>query len=129
MSVSSDRDRRRGVETELFGLRARGSRFLYVLDRSASMSELGGKPLRTLKAELEKSLLPLTEQEEFQIIFYNHRPRLMQVESGSPQLLWRMKIRSRGLDSRFKASMRKAEPTICGRCSWPWGSHQTSCSF
>ena len=81
-------DPRRAVETELFGLKARGSRFIYVLDRSASMSSLGGKPLRALKQQLARSLARLTAHEEFQMIFYNHRARLLQLEPGSPQMLW-----------------------------------------
>src|SRR5262245_57564813 len=44
------------ARTKLFGLEAHGTKFVYVFDRSASMGEPGGKPLREAKDELLASL-------------------------------------------------------------------------
>ena len=40
------------ARTKMFGLEAQGTKFVYVFDRSGSMGEIGGKPLRDAKAEL-----------------------------------------------------------------------------
>ena len=62
--------------TKIFGIEARGTKFVYVFDRSASMSDHGGKPLRAAKAELLASLNNLDEHNQFYIIFYNEEPRM-----------------------------------------------------
>lgn len=76
--------------TMVFGVSGSGSRFIYVFDRSDSMNGFGGKPLRAAKSEMLKSLRSLTEQQQFQIIFYNQKARAfslpgmpMQMVSGS----------------------------------------------
>lgn len=61
------------AETSLFGLAARGRRFVYVFDRSASMA---GRPLAAAKGELLASLARLGDGEQFHVIFYNHRLHL-----------------------------------------------------
>lgn len=60
--------------TELFGVAGSGSTFVYVFDRSESMSAAGSAPLRAAKTELIRSLDTLTERQQFQIIFYNDTP-------------------------------------------------------
>jgi hypothetical protein len=62
------------VETQLFGVRGRGNRFVYVFDRSASME---GAPLVAAKRELVASLAALTSANQFQVIFYNQQPQAM----------------------------------------------------
>jgi len=74
----------RQAETQLFGLKARGSRFVYVIDRSASMADFGGRPLAAAKRELAASLAPLAAVHQFQIVFYNERPELMSLARGQP---------------------------------------------
>jgi Mg-chelatase subunit ChlD len=64
------------VETGIFGLAARGHRFVYVFDRSASMAEPAGQPLARAKAELLRSLDQLGDVQQFYIIFYNERMHL-----------------------------------------------------
>lgn len=64
------------VETGVFGLEARGRRFVYVFDRSASMAEPEGRPLATAKEELLRSLERLGDAQQFHVIFYNHRLHL-----------------------------------------------------
>jgi hypothetical protein len=73
------------AETELFGLRGRGTRFVYVFDRSASME---GPPLAAAKRELIASLQQLQATHQFQIIFYNQQPRIMSLRGGPPQMVF-----------------------------------------
>ncbi|MCC9643369.1 hypothetical protein LOC71_13875 [Rhodopirellula sp. JC740] len=61
--------------TSVFGVSGSGSTFVYVFDHSESMSASGGKPLRAAKEELIRSLCSLSERQQFQIIFYNDRPK------------------------------------------------------
>lgn len=61
------------ARTGIFGLEARGMRFVYVFDRSASMGEPGGRPLAIAKRELLRSLGDLGDNQQFHIIFYNER--------------------------------------------------------
>jgi hypothetical protein len=56
----------------VFGVEGQGSTFVYVFDRSGSMSEYEGRPLAAAKSELLKSLQVLRPTHQFQIIFYNH---------------------------------------------------------
>jgi hypothetical protein len=62
------------AETHVFGVRGRGSRFVYVFDRSSSME---GAPLAAAKRELIASLHSLQANHQFQIIFYNEEPQVM----------------------------------------------------
>lgn len=64
------------VQTGVFGVQGIGSKFIYVFDRSNSMSGHGGKPLAAAKAELIKSLAALQSVHQFQIVFYNQRPHV-----------------------------------------------------
>src|SRR5688572_26204267 len=68
------------ARTELFGISADGFKFVYVFDRSASMA---GKPLSQAKAELKASLQRLGDTHQFQIIFYNERPKTFAL-AGQP---------------------------------------------
>jgi hypothetical protein len=77
------------AETSVFGVVGRGSRFVYVFDRSASMSGYEGRPLAAAKQELIASLESLDKIHQFQIIFYNDKPHVMNVTPGQPpQLLF-----------------------------------------
>lgn len=58
-----------------FGVASVGRRFVYVIDRSGSMSVLGASPLRAAMTELGRSLESLTEAQSFQIILYNDQPQ------------------------------------------------------
>jgi hypothetical protein len=59
--------------TGIFGLEATGDRFVYVFDRSASMSEPAGRPLARAKEELLASIDTLGDSRQFHVIFYNDR--------------------------------------------------------
>jgi hypothetical protein len=58
--------------TEFMKVQASGTKFVYVLDRSGSMSH--GDRLGAVKRELLASLGGLSPDAQFQIIFYNLRP-------------------------------------------------------
>lgn len=58
-------------EVQFFGRGLPGTRFVYLLDASASMQEHGA--IRVAKAELQASLAPMAESQQFQIIFYNEQ--------------------------------------------------------
>jgi hypothetical protein len=64
------------TSTKLFGLEVRGSKFVYVFDRSGSMGENKNLPLRRAKEELLASLNDLNERQQFYIVFYNEEPKL-----------------------------------------------------
>ena len=70
------------VETKVFGVPGRGSRFVYVFDRSASMNGYEGRPLAAAKRELVASLQSLQSVHQFQIIFYNENPQPMELIRG-----------------------------------------------
>jgi len=89
-SSQSDTDRRssqsggdalvKGDATvHFFGATGKGSRFVFVFDRSSSMS---GRPLESVKRELIKSLEPLRSNHSFNIISYDSR-----YEMWSPRLV------------------------------------------
>lgn len=71
------------ARTSMFGLTGVGYKFVYVLDRSASMGGSGERALKAVKAELRKSLEPLDTVHQFQIIFYNEKPAIFN-PSGIP---------------------------------------------
>src|SRR5262249_26464602 len=77
--LASLADDGKSSQTQVFGVTGRGSRFVYVFDRSLSMQ---GAPLAAAKRELLASLSDLKRVHQFQIIFYNEKPRVMQ----TPQL-------------------------------------------
>jgi hypothetical protein len=74
--------------TKLFGIEAQGDKFVYVFDRSGSMGEAGGKPLREAKKQLLASLNDLDQRSQFYLIFYNHQPRLVDLGSSHGRLIF-----------------------------------------
>ena len=73
--------------TMVFGVSGSGSRFVYVFDRSDSMNGYGGRPLRSAKSELIRSIRSLTERQRFQIVFYNDKPTPFKVSGAPLQLI------------------------------------------
>ena len=55
---------------QVFGTNGKGTKFVFVFDRSDSMNENGR--IRMAKAELVRSLESLKDGHQFNIIFYNH---------------------------------------------------------
>jgi hypothetical protein len=62
-------------ETQVFGVSGRGTSFVYVFDRSLSMK---GAALVAAKRELLASIGQLEPVHQFQIVFYNENPKMMQ---------------------------------------------------
>lgn len=77
-----------GTSTEVFGLTGVGTKFVYVFDRSGSMANFNGRPLLAAKMELIESLNDLDSVHQFQIIFYNERPKIFEREPGKAELVW-----------------------------------------
>ncbi len=71
-----------GSTTEFFGVKGYGTSFVFVLDRSDSMTDLDSSPLRAAKKELLQSLQSLNAACQFQIIFYNDSPLLYRSPIG-----------------------------------------------
>lgn len=72
------------VETSIFGVTGVGSKFVYVFDRSRSMSGYGGRPLRAAKTQLIASLDVLQATNQFQIVFYNEKPSVFNPRAPLP---------------------------------------------
>jgi hypothetical protein len=70
------------VETRFFGTPGRGAKFVYVIDRSASMNVA----LPLARTELIASLQLLPPTVEYQIVYYDLTPRLLEFE-GKPGML------------------------------------------
>ncbi|MBN1394916.1 MAG: VWA domain-containing protein [Pirellulales bacterium] len=64
------------ARTEFFGVVGEGYKFVFVIDRSASMGGDGANALQAVKAELSECLKNLDSVHQFQFIFYNQRPAL-----------------------------------------------------
>lgn len=67
------------ARTSVFGLTGEGYKFVYVFDRSGSMGGSGRTALDGAKAELLKSLQDLSDIHQFEVIFYNHAPTVMEL--------------------------------------------------
>lgn len=61
------------TKTYIFGVEGEGTVFIYVFDRSSSMSGFQGRPLAAAKSQLIRSIHSLSPTNQFQIIFYNNR--------------------------------------------------------
>ena len=77
-----------GTSTEVFGITGVGTKFVYVFDRSGSMANFNGRPLRAAKMELTESLNDLGSVHQFQVIFYNEKPKIFQPKPGRAELVW-----------------------------------------
>jgi hypothetical protein len=77
------------VQTGVFGTKGTGSRFIYVFDRSGSMSGYGGRPMAAAKQQLLLSVRDLQKNHQFQVIFYNEVPiALNPLSPAPPKLLY-----------------------------------------
>ncbi len=61
------------AHVSLFGVKAEGSKFVYVLDRSGSTE---GKLLAAAKAEILASIENIDDVHQFQLVVYNERPKV-----------------------------------------------------
>lgn len=74
------------VTTGVFGVQGKGTKFVYVFDRSGSMAGYEGRPLAASKSQLLRSLKDLTSVNQFQIVFYNNSPQIFHIRGNSPAL-------------------------------------------
>ena len=71
------------AQVSVFGVKAEGSKFVYVLDRSGSTE---GKLLAAAKAEILASIEKIDEVHQFQLVVYNERPRAFNPAGPNGQL-------------------------------------------
>jgi hypothetical protein len=83
-TIAGPRGLGKATQTYVFGVPGIGSKFLYLFDRSASMSGFEGRPLAAAKRELATSLRSLESTHQFQIIFYNNRPSVFNPFAPQP---------------------------------------------
>ena len=70
-------------QTSVFGVQGRGSKFIYVFDRSASME---GRPLAAAKNQLLQSLQSLETVQQFHIIFFNTKTQSFDISGGGRRI-------------------------------------------
>lgn len=93
------------VTTGIFGATGTGNKFVYVIDISGSMADLGGRPLAAAKAQLRASLQQLEATHQFQIIFYNHEPHIFNPNAPQPPRLLFGDDQSKELADRYVAGV------------------------
>ncbi len=71
------------VQVSLFGVKAEGKKFVYVLDRSGSTE---GKLLAAAKAEILASIETIGDVHQFQLVVYNERPKAFNPAGSGGQL-------------------------------------------
>jgi hypothetical protein len=71
------------AQVSLFGVKAEGSKFVYVLDRSGSTE---GKVLAAAKAEILASIEKIDDVHQFQLVVYNERPKAFNPAGPNGQL-------------------------------------------
>ena len=73
------------TEVSFYGVTGVGSRFVFALDRSTSMT---GGPIRSAKAELLQSLQAIEETHRFHILFFNTRVKPLDLSGGKNRLAY-----------------------------------------
>ncbi len=71
------------AQVSLFGLKAEGSKIVYVLDRSGSTD---GKIISAAKAEILASIEKIDDVHQFQLVVYNERPKKFNPAGPNGQL-------------------------------------------
>ena len=97
-----------GGGTSFFGQKAKGDRFVYVLDASGSMYDYNA--IGVAKAELLASLAQLESEQEFQIIFYSERCYPM-IEPGGRAQMFHATDTNRTKASQFVRGIQPLEGT------------------
>jgi hypothetical protein len=85
------------TSVRVFGVEGKGSKFVYVFDRSSSME---GAPLATAKQQLIQSLESLQSVHQFHIIFFNQQMRNFDLSGGGHRIAFATD-RNRKLAARF----------------------------
>lgn len=85
------------TSVRVFGVEGKGTRFVYVFDRSSSME---GAPLATAKQQLIQSLDSLSSVHQFHIIFFNQQMRNFDLSGGGKRIAFATD-RNKKLAARF----------------------------
>jgi Ca-activated chloride channel family protein len=93
-----------GRTTSFFGAKDKGTRFVYVVDCSGSMTYHNA--IAVAKAELMASLQALEGTQQFQIIFYNQVPHVMKLRGAKQTELYWARDVNKTLAKQFINSMR-----------------------
>ena len=72
----------------LLGIEGKGSKFVYVFDRSGSMGVPANKPINRAKAELLRSIDALTDLQQFYIIFYNQDQKTFRIDPSGKRIIF-----------------------------------------
>ena len=72
--------------TAFFDIKAKGTRFVYLVDNSGSMFKYHA--LAAAKSELITSLQSLDSTQQFQVIFYNNDYQELKLRDKKPSLVW-----------------------------------------
>lgn len=91
----------RKARVRVFGIEGVGNKFVYVFDRSISMS---GAPLRAAKQQLVASLADLESVHQFQIIFFHHEPTSWDITGGQSRIAFATD-RNKQLAAKFVRSI------------------------
>jgi hypothetical protein len=92
------------TSTSVFGIEGSGNSFLYVFDRSDSMNDFNGAPLRFAKYELTQSIRALTSVNQFQLVFYNDSANIYRGSaSKTTQLIFATDVEKQSALSYVKA--------------------------
>ncbi len=85
------------TSVRVFGVEGKGTRFVYVFDRSSSME---GAPLAAAKQQLIQSLESLSSVHQFHIIFFNQQQRNFDLSGGGKRIAFATD-RNKKLAARF----------------------------
>ncbi|MCA9245744.1 MAG: hypothetical protein KDA42_01485 [Planctomycetales bacterium] len=85
------------ARVNVYGVSGEGRKFVYVFDRSLSMS---GRPLASAKAELLGSLTALDRTHQFQILFFNNNVHVFDFSGGQGRIPF-ASDRTKDLAARF----------------------------
>ncbi len=75
-------------KTSFLGIEAKGAKFVYIFDHSASMGVPDNKPLDRAKAELLASIDGLTDLQQFYVIFYNQDQKQFRIDPTGGRIIW-----------------------------------------
>lgn len=87
--------------TEFYGVSDHGTRVIFVIDCSASMEDYGA--MASAKAALVAALQTLSDEQQFQIVFYNRAPRLFQPSAQEKKALLFATERNKSLARQYIA--------------------------
>jgi hypothetical protein len=85
------------AQVSVFGVQGKGSKFVYVFDRSASME---GRPLAAAKKQLLESLQSLESVHQFHIIFFNTKTQALDIAGAAHRIAF-ASDRNKKLASNF----------------------------